>query len=364
MRKTPSSPKPKRPLARRPREIWVAGSPGRIGGADTELLHLCDLWKSQGIDVHVVPVGGMGDDARHECERSGWKVDPFTPDVFRDRLVVSLCNGEFLKRLPEIAAEGKPRAVVWANCMTWLFDAEKEAHRQGLIDHFLFQSQYQRNRLLPELQQIRPVHELPGYRPFFHLKRWRREQGPHPSRDGQRSRPRDYFGIGRVSRDDGAKYHPDTWRMLAKVSAPIPVKAFLLGFGENAQKRCGSRPPCEWLDWMYWAPGAIPAGEFYQRIHVLMHLTGGSRENWPRTVLEAWASGVVPIVDADFGVQEMVTSGQDGYCVPTAEAATFAASMLAFDERLRKRMVAAGLETLKREHCDVRRSMKVFEGVL
>ena len=89
-------------------------------------------------------------------------------------------------------------------------------------------------------------------------------------------------------------------------------------------------------------------------------LTGGSRENWPRTILEAWASGVVPIVDADFGVREMVTHGVDGFHARSTDEAAFLASLLAFDHNLRENLVRGGYETLTREHFNAERSARPF----
>jgi len=340
------------------REIWVAGYPSFVGGADTELDHMIDLWRMHAVAVHLVPVFPPDPVMKQLCDDRGCQTHDYHDKIFRDRLVISYCNGEFLKRLPAIAKAGKPRAVVWANCMTWNFDDELRAHERGLIDFFLFQSEYQRRMLTPALSERNKVCVLEGYRPYFNLKNrsQRLEFRLRP--------PNGYFGVGRVSRDDPQKYAAETWMTFAKVSAPRPVKVFMLGFGEKAQEKCGKKPPCEWLDWMYWTPGAIPVDEFFERIHVLIHRTGGSRENWPRIVLEAWAAGVVVIVDNDFGVAEMVSDGRTGFCVGSSDDASFRASQLAFDEPLRQRMAQAAHETLLAEHACPQRSMAAFEELL
>jgi glycosyltransferase involved in cell wall biosynthesis len=334
-------------------EVWVAGYPSFYGGADMELDHNIDLWRRFDIEVHLVPMFGADAAMRQLCDERGCYTHDYAPGVFADKIVISFCNGEFLSELPKIAAGGRPRYLLWANCMTWHFDKELEAHRQGLIDCFMFQSQYQRDMLAPALEAIRPIEVLEGYRPFFSL--YNRSAGFNDE-----AKPTEYFGIGRISRDDSGKYHSDTWRMLSKVCSPVPVKAFMLGFGENAKQKCGAAPPCDWLDWMYWSPQAISAAEFYRRVHVLLHITGGSRENWPRTVLEAWASGVVPIVDADYGVREMVTDGVDGFHARSPDEAAYLASRVAFEPRLRERMIRAGRNTLMRDHCSAERSIRPF----
>jgi glycosyltransferase involved in cell wall biosynthesis len=200
--------------------------------------------------------------------------------------------------------------------------------------------------LLPKLEERGAVRVLEGYRPYFNLdnRSQRLEFKAAP--------PGDYFGVGRVSRDDPQKFAAETWMTFAKVSAPRHIKVFMLGFGDQAQKKCGNVPPCNWLDWMYWTPGAIPVHEFFQKIHVLIHRTGGSRENWPRIVLEAWASGVPVIVDNDYGVAEMVRDGETGFCVGS------------FDEGLRQRIAAAAHDCLRTEHASPERSQQPFEHLL
>ena len=337
------------------REIWVAGYPSFLGGADTELDHLLDLWRQHDLQVHLVPSFPPDPVMKALCDERGFLTHEYHDGIFQDRVVISFCNGEFLKKLSLIAKTGKPRLVLWANCMTWNFDDELAAHEQGLIDYFLFQSRYQREMLVPALSQRNDVRILEGYRPFFNL------QNRSQKLQYRLDRNLDYFGVGRASRDDGNKYAADTWMTFAKVSSPRPIKVFMLGFGEHAQNKCGSQPSCNWLDWMYWSPGAIPITEFFERIHVMIHRTGGSRENWPRIVLEAWASGVVVIVDNDFGVAEMVTNDVNGYCVNSSDEASFRASQIAFDEPLRQRLAQAAYETLLKEHASAERSMAPFE---
>jgi len=340
------------------REIWVAGYPSFVGGADTELDHMIDLWRAHDVAVHLVPTCPPDPAMKQLCDDRGCRTHDYRDDIFRDKLVISFCNGELLKRLPQIARAGRPRTVLWANCMTWNFDDELQAHEQGLIDLYLFQSDYQRRMLLPKLEERGAVRVLEGYRPYFNLE-------SRSQRLNFRSAPpEEYFGVGRVSRDDPQKFAAETWMTFAKVSAPRPIKVFMLGFGEQAQKKCGSVPPCNWLDWMYWTPGAIPVHEFFQKIHVLIHRTGGSRENWPRIVLEAWASGVPVIVDNDYGVAEMVRDGETGFCVSSSDEASFRASQLAFDEPLRQRIAQNAYQALVDDHANPSRSLAAFQALL
>src|SRR5262249_13763952 len=132
-------------------EVWVAGFPSTYGGADTELDHLIDLLRAHDVAVHLVPMFGADEAMKRTVLARGCEIHAYRDDVFRGRTVVSYCNGNFLDKLWAVTSAGRPAKVVWFNCMTSLFDAEKRAHRDGLIDYFGFVSDYQRRMLAPRL---------------------------------------------------------------------------------------------------------------------------------------------------------------------------------------------------------------------
>jgi glycosyltransferase involved in cell wall biosynthesis len=339
-------------------EIWVAGYPGPYGGADTELDHQIDLWLNHGVRVNLVPAWEPDAASRAALAARGAVTHAYRDDIFAGKLVVSYCNGAFLRRLPRIYEAGPPRCVIWANCMTWTFPHELECHRQGLISLFIFQSEYQRLWLVPELRAVRPVQELEGYRPYFSMRRW--SPGPGalgPGRSG-------YYGIGRVSRDDAAKYPADLWETFSRVRAPLPVKSFVLGWGPRALGKCGMPEDRHDLDWMLWAPTAVPAQQFFGQVHTLMHQTGGSRENWPRVAFEAWASGVAVLAECDYAWPELIEDGETGILCRTSEDFAQHASELAFDEARRKRITLSAMRRLLAEHCDGRGSFAPWQSVL
>jgi glycosyltransferase involved in cell wall biosynthesis len=338
-------------------ELWIAGYPGTMAGADSELDHLLDMLKGR-VNVHLVPFCGAPEEMRQSCDDRGFTTHLFDPGIFAGKTVLSLCCGDFLRHLPNIYREGAPKRVLWANCMTYNFDLELEAHRNGWITHYLYHCDYQRARVKPKLEAIGPVNELPGYRPFFSDRIWRSRGCVRCNRDDS------VFGVGRVSRDDGDKYHPALWETLLRINSPKPVRAIVLGFGPKARAKCGDPPPQDVLQSYIWEPGGVPAGEAFGHMHVMLHITGGSRENWPMTGKEAWASGVVPVVENNFGWREMVTDGVDGFLVETPMEAAHRASQLAYDPELRLRMVEAGRATLLREHCDAERCFAPFKAIL
>ena len=318
------------------REVWVAGFPSFYGGADTELDHLIDLLRTHDVTVNLVPMFGIDQEMKASVDARGCAIHQYRPDVFRHRTVISFCNGEFLRLLPEIVAAGRPARVVWFNCMTWLFEAESEAHRQGWIDYFGFQSRYQHDILAPQLAQIRPIQSF-DYRPYFNSNR---AQSSYREWDG-------CYRIGRISRDDEGKFASDTWRIFDRVLVPssLQKKVYVLGYGDNAAAKCGPPPPG--LDWLTWSPNAIPAEQFYRTISTLIHKTGGSRESYCRVVVEAYAHHVVPIVEADYAFPELIHHGETGFMSSDSDEMSYYASLLAHDPKRHRRMAEAGRRFLE-----------------
>ncbi|HET7502615.1 MAG TPA: hypothetical protein VFK02_16455 [Kofleriaceae bacterium] len=314
------------------REIWVAGFPSPYGGADTELDHQIALWRRHDVDVHLVPMFGADPETRRRQIARGCHVHDYRDNIFRGRVVVSYCNGEFLGHLPRIMAAGRPAKVVWFNCMTWLFDGEREAHRQGWIDLFGFVSDYQRRQLTPQLEAIRPGVASFGYRPYFDLgtTEWR-----YRSWDG-------CYRLGRISRDDMHKFASDTWRIFDRVLVPpgLAKKVYILGFGANAAAKIGAAPPG--LDWQTWGPNTISATEFYRTIDTMIHKTGGSRESYCRVVIEAYAHGVVPIVEDDYAFPEIVVHEETGIRTSDSDEMSWWASALARDPARHRAMAERG----------------------
>jgi UDP-N-acetylglucosamine 2-epimerase (non-hydrolysing) len=316
----------------RRRELWVAGFPSPYGGADTELDHQITLWRRHDVDVHLVPMFGADEQTRVRMLARGCHVHTYRDDIFRGKRVVSFCNGEFLNHLPRIMARGRPAQVIWFNCMTWLFDAEREAHRQGFIDVFGFVSAYQRAQLEPQLRAIRDNVGTFDYRPFFDT-----------SETEWRYRPWEgSYRLGRISRDDSAKFSGDTWRIFDRVITPpgLAKKVYILGYGPNAAGRIGPAPLG--LDWQTWGPSEIPASDFYRTIDTLIHKTGGSRESYCRVVIEAYAHGVVPIVEDDYAFPEIVMHGETGFRCSDSDEMSWHASLLARDPERHRAMAERG----------------------
>ena len=139
--------------------VFLAGYPGEMGGANTEAWHTVKLWRRAGLDVHLIPTWGFDDRWRARLDALGCVTHPTRPDDL-ERVpglagspVVAFCNGEFLTHAHRFRALGCP--LVWANCMTFLFDHEKKAFADhGPADAFVFQSEFQRKQLEPQLASL------------------------------------------------------------------------------------------------------------------------------------------------------------------------------------------------------------------
>jgi hypothetical protein len=192
------------------------------------------------------------------------------------------------------------------------------------------------------------------YRPFFNVRRvswaYREWEGT--------------YRVGRISRDDGAKFSSDTWRIFDRVSVPAHLrkKVYILGLGGNGAAKIGPAPAS--LDWQTWDAGGIPTEDFYRTIDTMIHKTGGSRENYPRVLLEAYAYGVVPIVEKDFGFPELVIHGETGFMTSNSDEMSSYASMLANNPREHRRIAENGRRHLEETLAEPEACWKPWEELL
>jgi hypothetical protein len=159
------------------KRLFVNGFPSLYGGAGTELHHQILAWIELGIHVNIIPSneGYLAEPLYAEMVQQGvaihhpneWSIleagDP----------VLGFCNKEFLDSLPMIRE--RTRRTVFVNCMTWLFDQERECMAKGLIGMFLYQNEAVRLKNMPQLRllndnpQIRFATFNPGRQ---YLSRW------------------------------------------------------------------------------------------------------------------------------------------------------------------------------------------------
>jgi glycosyltransferase involved in cell wall biosynthesis len=335
------------------KEIWIAGYPSFCGGASSELDHNIDLWRSYDVDVHLVPTKPIDERMKKLCDDRGCHTHIYSPSIFKDKIVVSFCNAQFLERLPEIMEQGQPRANIFFNCMTYLFPAEICAHNNHWITHFGYVSNYQKQMLKTDLEKRHPVNELEGYRPFFN------PQNISQQIEFKYRKPNEFFGMGRISRDDPSKFSADMWKIFGAVKAPIPTKAFVLGYSPQVEKKTG-HPPTS-LDAESFLANQIPVKKLYEKLHVMIHKTGGSRESYCRVVPEAYGYGVPVIVEDDYAFPDLVQDGVTGFRCKTSDEMSARATELSFDEDRRKKMIFDAQEFLITEIANRQKCWQAWE---
>ncbi|HEX4055489.1 MAG TPA: glycosyltransferase [Tepidisphaeraceae bacterium] len=309
--------------------IYIVGYPSYVGGADTELWHTIKLWRSAGIEVRMVPTWVAPADWIVRLEQIG--VPTFQvagpddlasiPGLFGST-VISFCNGEFLNHAHWF--KGMECRIVWVNCMTWAFPKEIEQYEQhGPFDRYVFQSNFQRQALFPALRKFGVTEDQCHLiRGAFAFDEFPFSPSPHVANEP--------FVFGRIARPDLDKWSSNLWPIYGAVQY-ANKQARVMAWDDLLTKKCGPPPP--------WAlalkANAEPARKFMAKLHCMFPINGGARENWPRSGLEAMASGVPIVAQREWGWCEMIEHGVTGFLGgDDCELAHFAAA-LAHDEELR-----------------------------
>lgn len=309
-------------------KLFLIGYPGDLGGACTEAWHTVKLWRLFGVDVHLIPTWQCERNWHERVDQLGCVTHTTTPDRLHEvdelpgSVVVSFCNAAFLEIAPRLREMQCP--LVWSNCMTWLFDAERKFYRESSpFDAHMFQSEFQRRSLEEELVEF-------GYTPdrghlirgAFDLDDWPFQPRAHASSE--------VFVVGRAARPDKDKWSSNTWSIYERIQFRNK-RALMLGMNDRTHQKLGTPP--EWADCL--RPMAIDAKQFYANLHCLLPVNGGARENWPRAGLEAMAAGVPIVAQNEWGWREMIEHGETGFLGNCDEELAHYAAMLAYDEGLR-----------------------------
>jgi Glycosyl transferases group 1 len=319
--------------------VFVIGFPGDLGGACTELWHTIKLWREFGVEVDLIPTWSASAHWRKQVEEIGCTTHDVKPDELDTiaglpgSVVVSFCNSEFLIHATRFRELGCP--IVWVNCMTFLFDQEKKHYAEhGAFDAFVFQSEFQRQQLEPQLTPL-------GYSPELgHLIRGAFDL--HEFEFAPRLHARgDVFVVGRMARPDTDKWSSNTWPIYSAIQY-ANKRALMLGMDDRTHEKLGASPV--FADCL--KPMAISVKQFLSTLHCLLPVNGGARENWPRAGLEAMAAGVPIVAQNDWGWREMIEHGVTGFLgSDDCELAHYTA-MLAHDEDLRQRIIRAAHDRL------------------
>ncbi len=325
--------------------LFLFGYPGELGGACTEVWHTLKLWRRNGVEVHLIPTWQAAPRWREQVERIACVTHDATPETLGEvpglagSVVVGFCNAAFLASAQKLRA--MDCRLVWANCMTWLFDAEKRFYADhGPFDAYMFQSEFQRSELEPLLAEY--GHEPSrGFliRGAFDIDEWPFRPRPHGRGET--------FVVGRAARPDRDKWSSNTWPIYSKIQYRHK-RALMLGMDERTHEKLGTPPP--WADCL--KPMALSSHDFFRQLHATLPVNGGARENWPRAGLEAMACGVPIVAQNAWGWREMIVHSETGFLGDCDEELAHYTALLAYDEELRLHIAENARRRLETELAD------------
>lgn len=311
--------------------VFVHGFPGLYGGAGTELHHQILVWRSMGVEVHLIPTNGgyrgeplfqeMGELGVVIHEASDWSVLEAGDPVF------GFCNAEFLSALEKIRE--RTHRTIFLNCMTWLFEKEREAMAKGWIAMFLYQNEDVRIKHQNLLTAINPDPKIRflTFTPYFDAVRF-----PYIT-----ERDSEFFGCGRISRQDADKFSRQTLHIYEYFVAPKLKRGLFLGYGQRSEAKIGK--PYSWIRTAR-DHNEVSQQEFYRHCEIVLQ-PSDTTENWPRIGFEAMSSGSVLIVDDRGGWQRMVKHGVTGWLCDNPRDFIYYASRMAYEPNLRADMAEA-----------------------
>lgn len=322
--------------------IVVLGYPGDMGGAGTELWHTLRLWRSRGWPVTLIPTWGRDKRWVQKTASIGAETVFTSKDKLEDveilpgSVVVSFCNDQFLDVAPRLRAMGCK--LVFVNCMTWLFNAEREFYvTHGTFDAYMFQSMYQQTMLAPQLVKY-------GADPSrFHLIHGAFDPVEFPYSFKELKKDEPYY-IGRISRPDSDKWSPNLWNIYENVRHP-DRRARVMAWTQKLTDRIGEPP--SWAEPL--GPAKETAQAFLSSLHCMLPVNGSARENWSRALLESFALGVPVVAQNSWGLAEMIVHGHTGFLANSEEELSGYATVLAHDEVLREQMARNAREHLVTE---------------
>ena len=330
-------------------KVFVLGcpTPGRVGGANGEMLGAVSLWLKRGLDVGVIPTwNGPGKEVTDQLENMGCSVHLpgprllHTVEGFPGSTVVSFCNeNAFLAKRQ--MAKMNCRFIV-APLMCYLRPGMVSALKENLISGFIFQSEYQKSVLLPQAKQygLDKFHLVRGYIDWEKIK-----FAPRPHAAGEP------FVIGRASRARASKWSKHWWKMYEEVP---DRQAILLGVSPETVKQIGRAP-----SWgKIYKPGAISIESFWPQLHAHVTCNDMDLENRPRTGLECMAYGVPTCAENRGGWAEMLEHGVTGMLGDSPQKIGRHAATLAKDEDLR---MTIATEARRRLETDIANPDLVWE---
>lgn len=300
--------------------LFVVGFPGLYGGASTELHHQLMVLKEL-TQIHIIPT--------FSCEHEpllNWIQEFATihapldfSAIQKGDMVISFCCGEFLSNLEEINKVTDKTCFV--NCMTWLFDDEKEAHSKGLLKLSIYQrDEVMRNHRKILTRNYGSPSEFLTFTPYFHAENFKFVLKDNPTTN-----------LGRISRADADKFTQNNFYIWERIVSPKWKKGYVLGWNEKSQEKVGK--PFDWIK-TFRNQTEFPVSDFYSTVDLIVQPTD-TTENLPRIGFEAMSSGVPLVVDNRGGWRFLIEHGVTGFLCNHERDFIYWGSRLAYEDDLR-----------------------------
>jgi glycosyltransferase involved in cell wall biosynthesis len=287
------------PTAGRKPAVYVFGWPSFLGGADTKLAHLVVLLHRD-FDLTLIP-----NDAFRLREKVWTRyLDRYGVRYCLRRdlprrlqgVALALCNDRFFTDGYIHQARAKGLKVIWSSEMMWHHEGELEAVKQGLIDKVLYVSELQKSFLGKGYGKLASAitgnYVAPGCFPFCERR--------HKT-----------FTIGRLSREDPAKYPED-----------FPVFYEALGLPETRFRVMAWSPELahkyRWHHfdqrWDLLAPEAETQVKFLHSLDLFVYPLGHTFwESWGRSTVEAMLTGAIPLAPPGHHLDHLIVHGESGF---------------------------------------------------
>ncbi len=153
------------------------------------------------------------------------------------------------------------------------------------------------------------------------------------------------FTIGRVSRDEPEKHHPDDLALYRRLAAQ-ECRVRILGGTCLADERSRGELSEQGIELL--PTGAEAVEVFLQSLDVFYYRTDpGYKEAWGRVVLEAMASGLPIVAGPHGGYADAIVQEETGFIIDSAEQAQEVILRLRNDSRLREFVGSQGQAAAK-----------------
>jgi glycosyltransferase involved in cell wall biosynthesis len=322
------------------------------GGCGPELLGAIELLRSRNVPVRcIVPEDDpiVRSDRADFLRKLGCTVVNYRPGLFEKcNILMSFGEHKMFDYMREYS--DRPKWVVWSSCMSHVVDVEVQAHKDGLIDEYFFQTEANGDLVGPALARA-----IGKGAKIAHRKNYRLYINPNseymPLIPLERSR--DIFNVVRATRDDEEKWDEESWRMYGGVLCPShrAVQVEVAGWGQNAADKVGNPcdPSSKWNGFLNVTlhphiENPLEMAALYGRAHVLLHYYPFV-ESFGIATTQAMLCGAVPIGADSQGFREQIIHGETGFLCKTTDEAAYYASTLAFDDERWVKMSRAARES-------------------